>query len=126
MEHWINTSRQNESFGNIIHSDESNPSAFLLSGSFNITRGINNSFSQSGCDENIEISVENVSYTCFMVFLLLSSLLGNCLVIFAICLSKKLRRRVTNFFILSLGKFAILYIHGGVSQNPSHIFIIIQ
>ena len=67
----------------------------------------NNSFNNislpSSCKENIEISLENISYASFMVILLISSLLGNSLVIFAICFSKKLKRRVTNYFILSLG-----------------------
>ena len=110
MEHFIN-SRMNQSL--TIDGLDSTKTIHL--GINNLTNFLNNSFNKnisSSCKENIEISFVNIFYASFMVILLVSSLLGNSLVIFAICFSKKLKRRVTNYFILSLGTiYTYIYIY---------------
>jgi len=55
------------------------------------------------CQRKLNLSVENIAYSCLMVFLLLASIVGNALVITATCFSRQLRRRVTVYFMISLG-----------------------
>ena len=55
------------------------------------------------CQDGINASVQNVSVVTIMAFLMLASVIGNSLVIASICLSNELRRRVTVYFIASLG-----------------------
>lgn len=54
-------------------------------------------------------SLENVAYFCFMLLILLTSIIGNSLVVMASVLSKQLRHRVTVYFIISLGKNLIFF-----------------
>ena len=60
------------------------------------------------CQRKLNLSAENIVYACFMVFLLLASIVGNTLVITATCLSRQLRHRVTVYFIVSLGMLFII------------------
>lgn len=63
-------------------------------------------------------SLENVAYFCFMLLILLTSIIGNSLVVMASVLSKQLRHRVTVYFIISL---AISDLAFAVSLIPFNI-----
>ena len=67
---------------------------------------VNNSTQQrfDHCEKPLDGSLENVAYAIFMTLLLLASFVGNSLVILATILSKQLRKRVTVYLIVSLGK----------------------
>ena len=62
----------------------------------------------SMCEKPLDTSFENIAYAIFMSLLLLTSFVGNSLVIIATFLSKQLRKRVTVYLIVSLGMYLII------------------
>ena len=64
--------------------------------------------SHYSCNDT-QISDEKLLYSIFMIFLLLLSLLGNSIVLLAVCCSRSLAERPTFHFISSLGRFYYYY-----------------
>ncbi|XP_066931234.1 adenosine receptor A2b-like [Clytia hemisphaerica] len=72
------------------------------------------------CDNQLlQTSTKSIFYVLFMVFLLVSSILGNVLVVLATSLSGKLRRRPTNYFIVSLAFSDVLMAMVAIPFNIS-------
>ena len=63
---------------------------------------------------SVDMSVLNICYTLFMMFLFVLSVSGNVLVVLVVAMSHSLRRRSTFYFVASLGKltnFRIIQMH---------------
>lgn len=69
--------------------------------------GKNSTLTAFCSSESIDSSLKTVALTVFFIAILISSVIGNSLVIAATCLSKQLRNRATVYFIVSLGKYII-------------------
>ena len=62
-----------------------------------------------GCDSIAhDIDAEVILYIVFMALIMLCSVVGNLLTVFSIVMSSALKRRVTFYFIASLGKKTLL------------------
>lgn len=57
------------------------------------------------CDGFHNVTPGQIAYALFMVVILLTSLIGNLLVVVAVLMSPSLKKRVTSKFIASLGKY---------------------
>ena len=57
------------------------------------------------CGSSQGIETEVVLYIVFIALIMLCSVVGNLLTVFSIMMSSALKRRVTFYFIASLGKF---------------------
>ena len=64
----------------------------------NRTMGINDMCS------SVDMSVLNICYSLFMMFLFILSVSGNVLVVLVVAMSHSLRRKSTFYFVASLGK----------------------
>ena len=75
---------------------------------FNNTDGGGSSIQLPGCGDSMgDVRAEVVLYIVFIALLMLCSVVGNLLTVFSILMSSALKRRVTFYFIASLGKSLI-------------------
>ena len=68
-----------------------------------------NATESSKCSSPSSTSVENISYSLFMGFILLFSVSGNSIVILVVVMSRSLKKRYTFYFIASLGEYFLYY-----------------
>ena len=62
-------------------------------------------FSKKQCLLSNNKLAENILYSSVMVLVMLSSIIGQSLVVFAVIMSRQLRNRVTMYFVASLGNY---------------------